>query len=77
MKRYYEARILESKELKGRVLTGRFSLLGGCELLVEYGEIRVLQLVPYEPGDIMASADGKLLMTGDCVVLQTEDVTNG
>lgn len=42
--------------------------------MVEYGEIRLLQLVPYEPGDIIVSADGKLLMTGDCVTLQTEEV---
>lgn len=74
MKSYYEARIIESKELRGHPLGGRFSLLGGCDLLIEYGEIRVLQLLPYKPGDVIASADGKLLMAGDCVTLQTEEV---
>ena len=76
MKSYYEARIIESKELKGQGLTSRFSLLGGCELMVEYGEIKLLQLIPYEPGDIMVSTDGKLLMTGDCITLQTEEVNS-
>jgi hypothetical protein len=73
MKLYYEARILESKELRGRNLNGMsYSLLGGCEMLVEYGEIRILQVMPYEPGDIIISSDSKLIMKGDCVCLQTE-----
>lgn len=72
MKNYYEMRIIESKEYKKQpLIVDSYSLLGGSELLLQYGDVRFLKVVRYDSGDVLPSADGKLIANGDYVFLST------